>query len=451
MEKVKRVFIRPNSSLNLLSHREIDGLTNPDNQIHALFKQCALAVLNTGVEEDDASVLNQDYNDFAIRVIPESRGIKLEIENAPANAFVNGRMINGIQDHLFSVLRDIVYTHHKITSGGRFDFNSDAGITDAVFRILRNAGVVKPNRSPNLIVCWGGHAIQRNEYDYTKDVGYHLGLRGFDIATGCGVGAMKGPMKGAVIGHGKQQIRNGRYLGITEPGIIASESPNPTVNELVVLPDIEKRLEAFVRLSHGIIVFPGGAGTAEEVLFLLGLLMHPDNHNIPMPLIFTAPQESAEYFSNLDNFIAQTLGKQAQRFYQIVIGDPEKVATLCQQGMEKVHKHRRQTNESYAYNWMLTIPHEMQQPFDPTHDSMRSLKLDRTQPPHLLAAELRRAFSGIVAGNVKASGIERVKALGPFQLTGDETLIQALDELLGNFIKQGRMKIKGAYKPCFKL
>ncbi|WP_339669972.1 nucleotide 5'-monophosphate nucleosidase PpnN [Dasania marina] len=451
MEKIKRVFIRPNSSLNLLSHREIDGLSNPDNQIHALFKQCALAVLNTGAEDDDATKLTEAFSDFSIRAIPESRGIKLVVENAPAHAFVNGRMINGIQDHLFSVLRDIVYTHHKITSGGRFDFSSGDGITDAVFRILRNAGVVKPNRAPNLMVCWGGHAIQRNEYDYTKDVGYQLGLRGFDIATGCGVGAMKGPMKGAVIGHGKQQIRNGRYLGITEPGIIASESPNPTVNELVVLPDIEKRLEAFVRLSHCIIVFPGGAGTAEEVLFLLGLLMHPDNRDIPMPLIFTAPQESADYFKLLDAFIADTLGEQAQSFYQIIIGDPEKVAIQCSQGIEKVHKHRRLTNESYAYNWLLTIPHEMQQPFDPSHDNMRNLKLDREQPPHLLAAELRRAFSGIVAGNVKACGIERVKAHGPFQLQGDKSLIHALNDLLSNFVKQGRMKIKGAYKPCYKL
>ena len=50
------------------------------------------------------------------------------------------------------------------------------------------------------------------------------------------------------IGHAKQRIYNGQYLGITEPGIIASESPNPIVNDLVIMPDIEKRLEAFVRI-----------------------------------------------------------------------------------------------------------------------------------------------------------------------------------------------------------
>ena len=80
-------------------------------------------------------------------------------------------------------------------------------------------------------------------------------------------------MKGATIGHAKQRIEHGRYIGVTEPGIIAAEPPNPIVNQLVILPDIEKRLEAFVRLAHGIVVFPGGAGTAEEILYLAGMLL----------------------------------------------------------------------------------------------------------------------------------------------------------------------------------
>ena len=115
---------------------------------------------------------------------------------------------------------------------------------------------------PDIVVCWGGHSINREEYEYTKKVGYELGLRGLNVCTGCGPGAMKGPMKGAAIAHAKQQIRDGRYIGISEPGIIASEPPNPIVNELVILPDIEKRLEAFVRVGHGIVIFPGGTARA---------------------------------------------------------------------------------------------------------------------------------------------------------------------------------------------
>ncbi|MGQ9426331.1 nucleotide 5'-monophosphate nucleosidase PpnN [Gilvimarinus sp. F26214L] len=452
MKKITKATVRPTRSLNLLSHREVAGVMETDESVFRIFRDCALAVLNTGSESDEVAQILEEYADFEVRVVSESRGIKLEVYNAPASAFVDGRMIRGIQEHLFAALRDIVYTEHKINRGGRFDFSTSGGLTDAVFRILRNAGVVQANRSPNLVVCWGGHSIDRLEYDYSKEVGYQLGLRALDVATGCGIGAMKGPMKGALIGHSKQQIRDGRYVGLTEPGIIASESPNPTVNELVILPDIEKRLEAFVRLAHCIIVFPGGAGTAEEVLYLLGILMHPDNQDIPLPVIFAAPEGREEYFQTLDQFIRSTLGERAADYYQIVIGDPERVARLARASIERVVRHRRQTQESYAFNWNCFVPEEMQYPFHPTHENMAALQLDSSLPTHVLAAQLRRAFSGIVAGNVKAFGIQQVRERGPYQLRGEHRIMGELDCLLKEFVQQGRMKLKEEdYQPCFEL
>jgi hypothetical protein len=438
--------------LNLLSHREIAGVMAANEQVVHLFRECALAVLNTGNDRDDAAQMLADYADFEIAVVPESRGVKLEVRNAPATAFVDGVMIRGIQDHLFSVLRDIVYTDHKLTRGSKFDLASSDGITDAVFRILRNAGVVRPNLPPNVVVCWGGHSIDREEYDYSKLVGYNLGLRGMDIATGCGIGAMKGPMKGALVGHGKQQFRQGRYVGITEPGIIASESPNPAVNELVILPDIEKRLEAFVRLAHCIVVFPGGAGTAEEVLYLLGMLLQEANEDIPLPVIFAAPEGREAYFDGLDRFIRATLGERATRFYQVIVGQPDTVARQARQGIEKVLRYRRECAESYVYNWRLEVPLALQQPFNPSHASMAALNLDGSLPDFELAAQLRCAFSGIVAGNVKAVGIEQVRRHGPYQLQGDSHLMAALDELLQGFVSQGRMTLKGSgYQPCYRI
>ena len=133
-------------------------------------------------------------------------------------------------------------------------------------------------------------------------------------------------MKGATIGHSKQRIRDGRYIGMTEPGIIAAEPPNPIVNQLVIMPDIEKRLEAFVRCAHAIVVFPGGAGTAEEILYLLGILLDPANEDQPLPIVFTGPPSAAEYFGQIDQFIGATLGPKAQKRYKIVIADPAQAA-----------------------------------------------------------------------------------------------------------------------------
>ena len=452
VKKFRKCTVRPTSSLKLLSQHEIAGVMASNNVVSQLFRECALAVLNTGNETDNATEILATYADFDIRVVPESRGIKLEVINSPASAFVEGRMIKGIQDHLFAVLRDVVFTHHKLSRNGNAELEPGSDITDRVFRILRNAEVVKPDLNPNLVVCWGGHSIDRLEYEYSKLVGYHLGLRGVDIATGCGVGAMKGPMKGAVVGHGKQQIRSGRYIGISEPGIIASESPNPTVNELVILPDIEKRLEAFVRLAHCIIVFPGGAGTAEEVLYLLGILMHEDNRDIPIPLVFAAPESREDYFSTLDNFIRNTLGDEATRFYEIVVGQAEKVAKITRRNIKTVLDHRRQTQESFAFNWRTHIPPALQQPFIPTHENMAGLNLDRSLPGHELAAQLRCAFSGIVAGNVKAFGLREVEKHGPYELKGEASLMNELDKLLEGFVAQGRMKLShDGYQPCYRL
>ncbi|MBT4159941.1 MAG: DUF3412 domain-containing protein [Gammaproteobacteria bacterium] len=444
--------LRPISTLNLLSNREIQGLMSSKEEVRTLFRECALAILNTGNEQDDIKQLLTEYSDFEIEVIPESRGPKISIRNAPGSAFVDGNMIRGIQDHLFSVLRDIVYVNHILSRDGLYDLDTSGGITEVVFNILRNANIVQPNLRPDLVVCWGGHSIDRLEYEYTKEVGYQLGLRALNIATGCGTGAMKGPMKGAAIGHAKQQVERRRYIGITEPGIIAAEAPNPIVNELVILPDIEKRLEAFVRIAHSVVVFPGGAGTVEEILYLLSVLMHDANRDVPFTLVLTAPEERRSYLDALDRFLKNSLGRGATDFYQIIIGDPEKVAKVVREGVESVRKHRLKTQDAYGFNWELNIEHELQTPFEPTHENMAALQLDHSQSPAKLASELRCAFSGIVAGNVKAAGIERVEKNGPYEIHGDPKIVKELGELLESFVIQKRMKIDiEHYKPCWLL
>ncbi|WP_310601485.1 nucleotide 5'-monophosphate nucleosidase PpnN [Desulfobulbus sp.] len=445
--------ISPASSLDLLSRLEVGKLLNTSRgELYPLFRNSSLAVLNNGDYLDDGRELLKRFQSFDIRVIQEERGIRLDLRNAPASAFVDGKMIRGINEHLFAVLRDIVYADDAINHSPRFDLTSSDGITNAVFHILRNAGIMRPHTEPRLAVCWGGHSISPEEYDYSKEVGYQLGLRGLDICTGCGPGAMKGPMKGATIGHAKQRVYNGQYLGITEPGIIASESPNPIVNELVIMPDIEKRLEAFVRVGHAVIVFPGGVGTAEEILYLLAILLDPENSRIPLPLIFTGPAEAAEYFERIDRFITETLGPATRQMYRIIVDDPEAVARKAVEGIEEVYRFRLKIDDAFYFNWMLNIDLGLQLPFEPSHENMRSLNLHKNQPPHLLAANLRRVFSGIVAGNVKDAGIRAIEEKGVFELSGDPAIMRPLDELLASFVEQRRMKLPTtAYNPCYRL
>ncbi len=441
----------PEGSLEVLSRLEVDQLrSSGEGGLYPMLRRCLLAVLNSGSQTDDTRAVLERFRDFEAGFIQHDRGLKVSLRGAPANAFVDGKMIRGTRELLFAVLRDIVFTHNETVGAAHFDPQSSASITNAVFQIARNARLLTVPASVDLVVCWGGHAISRAEYDYTKQVGYELGLRRLNVCTGCGPGAMKGPMKGATIGHAKQRIRDGRYIGITEPGIIAAESPNPIVNSLVIMPDMEKRLEAFVRIGHGMIVFPGGVGTAEEILYLLGILLHPDNLTQPLPLIMTGPASAAPYFRQIDEFVTATLGEEARRRYSIIIDDPREVARRMHSALEDVRSFRQQRGDAYYFNWLLMIDNEFQGPFKATHESMGALDINEDLPKHILAANLRRAFSGIVSGNVRDDTAAEIERLGPFRINGSERIMKLLDALLASFVEQRRMKIAGAdYTPCY--
>ena len=443
----------PEGSLEVLSQVEVDQLlSSGEGGLHQLIRRCMLAVLNSGGQTDDARAVLDKHRNFQVSFLQQDRGLKVSLKNAPADAFVEGKMIRGIRELLFAVLRDIVYTRNEVFESGRFDLDSAAGTTDAVFHIVRNAGLLTLPADVNLVVCWGGHAISRNEYDYSKKVGYELGLRGLNVCTGCGPGAMKGPMKGATIGHAKQRNRGGRYVGITEPGIIAAESPNPIVNSLVIMPDMEKRLEAFVRVGHGIVVFPGGVGTAQEILYLLGVLLHPDNRGQPLPMILTGPKSAEAYFRQIDDFVGATLGEEAQKLYSIVIDNPRKVAQKILGSLQDVHSFRGKHGDAYYFNWRLVIDDEFQKPFTATHDSMSALEIHEELPTHILAANLRRAFSGIVSGNVREDTAAEIEMHGPFEINGSKSIMSLLDSLLAAFVEQKRMKISGNdYSPCYRV
>jgi hypothetical protein len=181
-------------------------------------------------------------------------------------------------------------------------------------------------------------------------------------------------------------------------------------------------------------------------------LLHPENQALPFPLVFTGPAESAAYFHQIDEFIGATLGAHAQSLYQVVIDDPEQVARLCREGTQAVREHRKQQSDAYYFNWQLKIDGEFQRPFVPTHASMRALNLRRQQQPHLLAADLRRAFSGVVAGNVKLQGIQEIERHGLFELHGDTEIMAQMDRLLSAFVEQSRMKLPGShYQPCYRI
>ena len=451
--------IQPPEAMALLSQIEAESLSDTAyGELYDLYRNCSLAVLNSGVQTDNAKELLDKFSDFDIKVVRNERGVKLELINPPRSAFVDGEIITSIQINLYAVLRDIIRMstlspRHILPTG--MDENALSHgkmITNVIFSILRSAQILVAGKNPNTVVCWGGHSISKAEYDYAYSVGVQLGLRKFDICTGCGPGVMEAPMVGANFGQSKQNSSTCRFVGLTEPSIIAAEPPNAMVSNLVILPDIEKRLEAFVRFGNAIIVFPGGPGTVEELLYILSIKLLPANRHEQIPLILTGGRESEEYFNTINRFIMDTLGEKASRAYKIIIDDPEEVAVQIKKSMEMVKDHRTLIGDSYCFNWTVQIPEELQIPFVPTHENMYNLNIVKDMEPYKLAATMRQAFSGIVCGNVKEFGIRQINEKGPYVIRGDTGIMQSMDRLLADFVAQGRFKLQThEYKPCYKI
>ena len=418
-------YVHPKSSMDQLSQNETESLQKTaGGELSDLLTKCCLAVLNSGNITDSPESLLSSSKDFAVEVIQKERGIKLKLYNPPETAFVNANIIKGIEEHLFSVLRDIVYIESQSQMYRTLDLTNSNTITNWIFYILRNAKLFQTGVEPNVVVCWGGHSICKEEFNYTKEVGQALGLYKLDICTGCGPGAMEGPMSGAAVGHIMQRYDKGRFIGITEPSIISAEPPNPLVTQLIIMPDIEKRLESFVRIGHAFVIFPGGPGTVEELI----------------------------YFEQLDHFIRTTLGENVARQYDIVIDDPEKVADICYSEIQQVTQRRITLGDSFNFNWKVQIDQIFQEHFYATHENMRSLNLTKDQPLNILIANLRNVFSGIVSGNVKPKYIKLIQEKGPYELHGEPEMISNIDKLLKYFIEQGRMKLDTSqYVPCYKI
>src|SRR3546814_17743824 len=115
------------------------------------------------------------------------------------------------------------------------------------------------------------------------------------------------------------------------------------------------------------------------------------------------------------------------------------------EGIRKGREYRLDQKEWFYFNWSLDVPLEFQQPFQPTHEAMAALDLHHRRKPHALAADLRRAFSGIVAGHVKQDLMLRLEEFGPFQTPGGPDITQTTDALTSAFVDPPVVQPSGDY------
>jgi len=123
-----------------------------------------------------------------------------------------------------------------------------------------------------------------------------------------------------------------------------------------------------------------------------------------------------------------------------MVGDPaEDGAWRWRAPPRDVREWRRQSNDSYNFQLAAAdstrIPDAVRWSTNEKHAIRFELGKDHAGAH--LAAICVRAFSGIVAGNVKEAGVKAIEKHGPFEIRGDRAIVSALDTLLTGFVRNG--------------
>jgi len=107
------------------------------------------------------------------------------------------------------------------------------------------------------------------EYAEVRKLASRLTELGCDIVTGGGPGLMEAANEGAASsrGNGKKKTRS---FGLTIA--VPYEKANPYLDSVTAHRTFFSRLHHFVRMSQAFVIFPGGIGTALELLMVWQLL-----------------------------------------------------------------------------------------------------------------------------------------------------------------------------------
>ncbi len=136
-------------------------------------------------------------------------------------------------------------------------------------------------------VCIFGSARIGSEskiYHQVEDLAEALAKNGIDIVTGGGPGLMEAANKGA-----KKATQGGRSMGLTIELPFESDA-NSHLDVKSQHRRFSSRLDEFMRLSHAVVVVPGGIGTLLELFYTWQLMQV--THIKPRPFMLLAVDDT---------------------------------------------------------------------------------------------------------------------------------------------------------------
>ena len=131
------------------------------------------------------------------------------------------------------------------------------------------------------VSVFGSARIKANspQFDQVYQLAYKLSMRGVDIVTGGGPGLMQAANKGAQ--DGGQKVSRSIGLPIDLP---FETTANAHLDVKKQHKRFSSRLDEFMRISHAVIVTPGGIGTILELFYTWQLIQV--QHIKPRPIFY---------------------------------------------------------------------------------------------------------------------------------------------------------------------
>jgi len=418
------------------------GLVEPANRMPEIVG----ALINVHkADYHDTRQIRDKFAGMELGLRREDGTVYLLCRHVPTDCLYDGRnVIWAACEFISSAIRDIIFPPPGPEPGA-----SSAATSLALRRFAEHSGVLYRGERNLVSFVWGGHRVGREEYEFAKEAAYWatLLLPHMEHITGCGEGIMKAPFKGAQVAYAKQRTvqRFGArdFIGFTEKNILAAEPPNELVNRFVVFPNVEQRMEAFIRASHCGRAHPGGPGTMEEVLTMLAVLGDPANRDCGF-CFDLVEREGGTYFAAFQEYLHECFGRDLDGLYEIHLGAPAQyAATLA--------RRARRTSTRYLWNEELRFDPRFQTPFAVSFESMEALDLSRDQAPMDLLINLRRFFHAIVHVSVKDPDLLDSWGAERPRIRGDRRILAATDRLVRRLAAQGRIHPDAAYTTPYRV
>jgi len=209
-------------------------------------------------------------------------------------------------------------------------FNGLALLLQAMHDYLRGLSVFR--RVGPCVTVFGSARTRLDDpnYDLARRTGAAIARLGFTVMTGGGPGIMEAANRGA-------REAGGRSVGCNIE-LPFEQHPNPFLDRCVTLRFFSVRKTLLEMYSYAFVVFPGGAGTVDELFETLTLIQTGKMEPLPIVLM------GADYWREMMRFVEKmvevgTIGPRDPRLIYVTDSVDDTIAYLRRHAIEPFGLH----------------------------------------------------------------------------------------------------------------